>query len=276
MKRENKTKYHVLNLHFIDICNYKCVYCFVPKCRRMLSLEEIKKIVDNAKDYFDSVGIKGRINLVGGEVFLCKYLQDIIDYIYSKDIYVSMVTNGSLLTREFIQLNKDKIDNIGVSVDSLNHETNLEIKRSHNNKTLSEEELLSIFGWIKETNIKLKINICVSKLNVEEDFSEFISKTKVDRLKIFQMLIIDSINKECDNLTINDEEFSSFTNKLLEYNPVIEKSVDMEKSYIMIQSNAEVYYDKNEKPLGVATTNSFIDMLSNVNIDNKAFLSRYE
>ena len=42
-------KPNVVNLHFIDHCNYSCRYCFVKKESKMLSLENIKIIINNIK-----------------------------------------------------------------------------------------------------------------------------------------------------------------------------------------------------------------------------------
>ena len=45
----------------------------------MLSLEKVKLIINNIKRYFEKNHLEGRINLVGGEIFLSPYLQEIID-----------------------------------------------------------------------------------------------------------------------------------------------------------------------------------------------------
>lgn len=195
----------VVNFHFVDYCNYHCCYCFVKKANRMTSFLNIVNIVDNIAEYFKNIKVRGRINLVGGEIFMCSYLQQIIDYIYSKDIDVSIVTNGYLLTKEFIEKNKMKICCIGISIDSLNSETNKLIGRCFNKQTLDENKLIYLCEIIKSNNIKLKINHCLSKFNYAEDISKFIEIIKPDRFKIFQMTVIDSINGKCKNMQLSNK-----------------------------------------------------------------------
>lgn len=45
----------------------------------------------------------------------------------------------------------------------------------------------NICNKIKKSGIKLKINTCLSKLNCNEDFNDFINEVKPDRYKILQM-----------------------------------------------------------------------------------------
>lgn len=184
----------VINFHFTDNCNYHCYHCFVKKNNKEMSLENVKKVVDKIENYFLCENIDGRINLVGGEVFCCHYLQEIIDYINMKHIKVSLVTNGSLMSDDFIVNNHNKLCSIGISVDSLVDKTNIKIGRCCKNITLKKEELIKKCGLIKSSNICLKINLCLSKNNIDEDISGFIEKVKPDRFKIFQMTVIEQIN----------------------------------------------------------------------------------
>lgn len=94
------------NLYFIDKCNYYCRHCFVKKENFELEMGQIIMIINNVKRYFIKNKIKdGRINLAGGEPLMSKNIQEIIDIIFSNNINISLVTNGSLLTKEFIRNN---------------------------------------------------------------------------------------------------------------------------------------------------------------------------
>ena len=233
-------------------------------------------IVDNIHQYFSMKNIDGRINLVGGEIFLCSYLQDIIDYIYSLNIKVSLVTNGSLLTKEFIKKNRMKIETIGISVDSLNEDTNIKIGRCTKSKTLSEEELASICKVIKDNGIKLKINLCVSKLNYEENISDFIRLVKPDRFKILQMTIIEGINNKYKGLEISVDDFNNYCMKYKDLNPVIENNEEMKDSYLMIDSKGDFYCDKEKEPIGNVLNEDFCGIVRKTNINMKNYKKRYE
>ena len=247
-------KPNVVNFHFVDYCNYHCCYCFVKKASRMTSFLNIVNIVDNIAEYFKNLKVRGRINLVGGEIFMCSYLQQIIDYIYSKDIDVSIVTNGYLLTKEFIEKNKMKICCIGISIDSLNKQT------------LDENKLIYLCEIIKSNNIKLKINHCLSK---------FIEIIKPDRFKIFQMTVIDSINGKCKNMQLSNKEFEVCCNKYKYMNPIIEYEEEMKSSYLMIDSNGNFFIDKSVAPIGNAITDNFKKTMTHADIDCVSYNKRY-
>lgn len=95
----------VINIHITNKCNYRCTHCFgkFSKTKKELDFEEACKVIDNIAQYFSKQGIThGRINLAGGEPLLCPFLDDLIKYIYDCGIKVSIITNGSLLTKERI------------------------------------------------------------------------------------------------------------------------------------------------------------------------------
>lgn len=265
----------VVNFHFVDFCNYSCSYCFVKKISRIASFLKIKNIVDNLNCYFKSNNVRGRINLVGGEVFMCNYFQAIIDYIFEKGIDVSLVTNGSLLTKEFIEKNKEKVSSIGISVDSLNEETNIKIGRCCNKKVLSSEKLVDLCRCIKKNQIKLKINHCVSKYNVEENIEAFINEVKPDRFKIFQMTVVDGINENAKKMQITNDEFNCYCNKYLKYNPIIENEQEMKSSYIIIDSDGEVFIDRADLSLGNAMEEDMSSIIEKAHIDEKSYQKRY-
>lgn len=268
-------KPNVINFHFIDYCNYSCKYCFVKKESKMLSLEKVKLIINNIKRYFEKNHLEGRINLVGGEIFLCPYLQEIIDYIYSLNIKISIVTNGSLLTEQFILLNKEKLDTIGISIDSLNNEINLNIGRCCNGKVLEYNKLIRICSLIKENKIKLKINLCISKLNYEDDIISLLEIIKPDRFKILQMTIIQGINNDCKSLCISEKTFLDCIRKYEKFNPIIESSMDLKSSYVMIDSNGELFCNKEENSLGNLLNYELDNLIDISNIDILRFNKRY-
>ena len=269
-------KPNVINFHFIDYCNYHCKYCFVKKENKMLSLDECKQVVDNIQAYFKKECIiNGRINLVGGEIFLAPYLQQLIDYIVLKGIKVSIVTNGALLTEEFIDQNKGKIETIGISVDSLNCFTNIRIGRCCTSKTLTKKRLYEVCTWIKNSGIKLKINHCISKYNVNEDIRSFINDIRPDRFKVFQMTIIEGINEKLKDMQVTEKEFLEAASKYVSIDGIIETEETMKDSYLMVNSKGEFYVDKEKEPIGNLLKARFSDLILVSNLNNDNFALRY-
>lgn len=227
-----------INLHFIDKCNYKCKHCFVKKEQNELSMNEIKMIVDNIAKYFLKYNVKGRINLAGGEPLMSKNISEIINYIYSKNIEVSLITNGHYLTREFILENKDKISCIGISIDSLDYNTNCKIGRCENKVSVNIHNLYEICKLIKSFNVKLKINTCLYKYNVYEDFADFLNIVKPDRYKVLEM----SCPKESklEELRATPEDIQSFLDKHNSYISAFESANEMKDSYVIIDSKGNI------------------------------------
>lgn len=92
------------------------------------------------------------------------YLDKLIKYAYDKNFNISLITNGVLLNKKFIEKNKNYIRMIGISVDSLLEETNIITGRhSEKNIALNKSEYIEKCKYIKDAYIKLKINTLVTK-----------------------------------------------------------------------------------------------------------------
>lgn len=105
-------------------CNLKCITCpreyeFGDKMDKgSIPITELKKIVDQAYPYIDSIGLTGL-----GETMLYKPLVEAVDYIKSKNkgIVISISINAHL--PKSIEVAKQligKIDTIQISIDGLN------------------------------------------------------------------------------------------------------------------------------------------------------------
>ncbi len=272
---------NIINLHITNNCNYNCTYCFGKfAAQEKLTFEQSCKVVDNIKNYFVKNNIiDGRINLAGGEPLLCPYLDELIDYIDKSGIKVSIITNGSLLTKEKIKLWKDKVFCIGLSIDSIAYETNCKIGRCCNNKCLNINHLVRLTQLIHKCNIKLKINVVISKLNIKEDFTEVFKRLKPDKIKFLQMEIVDGVNQNAEIYKVSNKEFNSFCKK---YNNsaikvVKELSGDMENSYLMINLQGEFQTNNSGRyqTYGNCLQQSFDEIIKTAPIDLKKFFSRY-
>lgn len=222
------------NLHFTDFCNFHCKHCFVKKEGKELSLENIKTIIDKIVDYKNTHNEQIRINLAGGEPLLSDNIQAIIDYIYESKLKVSIITNGYYLTKDFIINNKNKLSMIGISVDSINENTNIAIGRCCGNKTLNEDDLTKICTTIKDNGIKLKINNCVTSFTKEEDITSFIKKVKPDKFKVLRAFCDDSHKR----YNISDDEWSIVKEKYID--AFLEDNYYMKNHYIIIDSSGNL------------------------------------
>ena len=271
---------NVVNLHFTDKCNYKCVYCFSKRYNNdELSVQEWFKIIDNVNTYFKVNSIYDkRINLVGGEPLLFDIVYKLVDYIYGLEIKVSIITNGSLLTKKVIDRLSPKVNMIGVSVDSLNTNTNFEIGRNNSGQLMDYNILLDNLSYIKSKKIKLKINTVVSKANYKEDFSNFLETVAPDRYKIIQVYINEGVNSNSKNLVPTELEFRKFSERHKLFKPVVEDNSKMENAYIMVDSQGNLISNIDFKytTIGNLLNESLEDLLPKLNLNNDNFALRYK
>ena len=248
------------NLHFIDHCNFGCKHCFVKKEGKELTFEQIKIIGEKLADYQKKHNVKIRVNLAGGEPLLSKNIQLIIDYLFELGLEISIITNGYYLTEDFIKKNQEKLSMIGISVDSLSHETNIRIGRYFKDKTLSKEELINTCNIIKKYNIQLKINTCVTSINANEDINELISAVNPDRFKLLRAFCDDS-----SEYNISDEQWENAKSKYPSVS-IAEDNDYMAKNYLIIDSECNLSKNNLHIINNSLLDNSLKDCLENLNV----------
>lgn len=274
-------KFHVVNYHITNRCNYHCSYCFGKfDGQKDPSLADAQKIIRNIADYFTQNNIKdGRINFAGGEPTLYEHLDELIDYASSLGLSVSIVTNGSLLTPERIRSWQGKVSCIGISIDSIDDTTNIAIGRCCKNKVVDLPHWAELAKVIHECGIHLKINTVVSSLNLCEDLSALYRVLKPEKIKLFQMHLIDGINNRAEPYRITKGEFEGFCEHLKSFNSVIvaEPCGSMENSYLMINPEGKFQLNNNGvyQTFGDSNTTPLLEILKTVPLDSEKFSSRY-
>jgi radical S-adenosyl methionine domain-containing protein 2 len=273
--------YHVVNYHITNRCNYNCTHCFGKfDGQKDPCLSDAKKIIRNISNYFAENNITdGRINFAGGEPTLYKHLDELIDYASSLGLLVSIVTNGSLLTPERIRSWQGKVSCIGISIDSIDYNTNITIGRYCRNKVIDLHSWIGLAKTIHECNIDLKINTVVSRLNLDENLSELYRALNPTKIKLFQMHLIDGINNRAEPYRITEGEFDSFCEHLKFFDSVIvaEPCGSMENSYLMINPEGKFQINNNGiyKTFGDLSTTPLFEILKISPLDSQKFSSRY-
>ena len=154
-----------VNLHLLEGCNFHCRTCFAHfDSKRLLSVGEWKHIIDNLY----KSGQVNAVNFAGGEPFLYPHLGELVEYAHSLNLKVSIITNGSLVTKAWLDKYAHCVDMIGFSIDSFNRNISITMGRcSHNKQTFGIDEFLNIYPYLLEHNIKIKINslrLLISKI----------------------------------------------------------------------------------------------------------------
>jgi radical S-adenosyl methionine domain-containing protein 2 len=118
-----------VNYFFSRVCNYRCSYCFHTQTNGyMLSESEMKRGLTLLRD----AGMR-KLNFAGGEPFLHAYtrLGPLVEFckIELGLESISIVSNGSRITRDWLQEYGGFVDILAISCDSFTEQTNVDIGR---------------------------------------------------------------------------------------------------------------------------------------------------
>ena len=224
-------------------CNMKCKYCFatfndlrpVFMAKNQLSKEDSLKLIEK----FAEKGFK-KITFVGGEPLLCRWIIDLIKKAKQEGLITCLTTNGSLITDEKLDIFKDYLDWITLSIDSVNSSTLVKIGRAVRKKPVTKERYLEIIEGIKSRNIKFKINTVVSSANYQENIADFINMANPKIWKLLQVLPMKGQNDtSIDDFLINKDQFDGYIKraKKVKKEGIFIKIVDNENmpaSYVLV------------------------------------------
>lgn len=144
-------------------CQCKCEKCSSSKLKGFgpgeLSLDEIKSIAEQAY----SLGVF-QVNFIGGEPLLRKDLTEIIECFKVKETFLSMSTNGVLLTESKVkELKKAGMDYIKISLDS-------PLGSEHDKKRGWPglfETIMKAVEFIKNEGLLCELSTVVTKENIQ-------------------------------------------------------------------------------------------------------------
>lgn len=298
-----KKKKYKINLHILEACNFRCRQCFSKfGTEKLLPVEDWKKIVDNCIAWTDVT----EFNIAGGEPILYPGLAELVKYIRSKGIKVSLITNGSLMDEEWIKNYARLYETIGFSVDSLDDETNKKIGRcDRSGKTIPVGRIVWLCGLIRKyaPGCRIKINTVVSALNKDEIMSGFIDEIAADRWKILRMKPFQYGNFSNLDIQVSDEEFEMFVERNREKSREKDKKEnrkedgvaaeagvetarrevivepDMKASYVLIDSNGCLLDNAVDEMTPIAVCDclreDFAEGLRRLTLDREKYEARY-
>ncbi|GAL74305.1 molybdenum cofactor biosynthesis enzyme [Nonlabens ulvanivorans] len=191
-----------------------------------------------------------KITFAGGEPLLCPWLPELIKEAKQLGLITMVVSNGSRLTEKFLIDNKNYLDWIAVSIDSLDEATNLKIGRAIVGKrTLSKDYYIDLIKRIKHCGYGLKINTVVNAYNYQEDFTDFITSSNPKRWKVLQVLpIIEQNDSKVDEFIISQNQFNDFVNRHDSVDYMIPESNSAIKgSYVMVDPAGRFFDNANGK-----------------------------
>lgn len=265
--------FETVSFHIVKPCNMKCKFCYATfedfKVDKQLSLDEVYDILVK----LTNAGLK-KITFAGGEPLLYKNLPEAIQFAKDIGLTTSIITNGSFLTREWITRLAHDLDWIGISVDSLNPETNQKIGRV--NKI--NPDYYKLVDLIREfPKIKLKINTVVNRYNEGESLQDFILYANPTRWKIFDTLKIDGQNdKQFDEIRSSEKGFAKFIFNHRHHSMVVEDNEAMTGSYLLVDPLGRLFENSSGKHTYSRSllTNDVQDCLQDIKLNREMFIKR--
>ncbi|KAK7965923.1 uncharacterized protein PG986_000200 [Apiospora aurea] len=275
-----------VNYFFTRKCNKECAFCFhTEKTSYVASEEDMQRGLRLLRQS----GMR-KINFAGGEPFLypkklamlCRFCKESLGL-----ESVSIITNGTKVTRDWLQQHGRWVDMVGVSCDSFDERTNLAIGRGTGDNVA---QLFRVRDWCRELGILFKLNTVVCAHNWDEDMADMVARLDPARWKVFQVLYVEGENdaaegdtrlnkrkRNAKKLLISAEQFETFCSKHRHLDCFIpEPNSVMASSYLLLDE----YLCFLDKGSGVEKqSSSILDVgvqkaLSEVYWDQKAFKER--
>lgn len=106
-------------------CNLNCPLCFSTKSNKEMPVARIKNIID------ECVGLQIKtIRFTGGEPLLHKDISEALHYAKSKNLYVMLNTNATILNKDIQKTIRNCVDNILVSFQGFDPNSEKQLTRS--------------------------------------------------------------------------------------------------------------------------------------------------
>jgi len=191
-------------------CNLNCKHCYVhKKIAQDIPLVKIKKLIDTLAN-------KGVIKLVftHGESLIRNDFEDIVEYASQEGFYLTLLSNGTLLTEEkakklaLVGLNK-----VQISLDSLDSCYHNQLRR----RPLAWEKALEGIEICLKTGLKTGINTTVNKHNYLhlEDFVKFAINKKLEEIDL--LMVRPSSEGSPDEYNFNYQEYKEIVQNIWSY-----------------------------------------------------------
>lgn len=204
ISRIGELKY--LKIRLTNHCDCRCDMCtWIKESKKSLALSEIKKIINDA----EKLGVN-MVNLTGGEPTVHPDFKDIIQYLRSKQIEISLATNLSFNKDILDFLISNRIEYIDFSLDFNNPD---EFNKARGKQGLFqriETNLGELNGQLPNLNLHLNFTIRRDNLKQAPDIIDFCRKYKANSIS-FHLVEKSELNyKQIKDILLTKDDLMEF------------------------------------------------------------------
>lgn len=172
-----------VRLAITDRCNLRCQYCMpaqgieIAPRAHLLTFKEVYRIIR----VLTELGVT-KVRLTGGEPFVRKDIIKFLEMLSFNDLLetINITTNGAVIAKHITTLEKmDKIQNINLSIDSLQKEKFFQITRRD-----VFSEVYQTLELLEKSTLNLKLNVVVQAGVNTDEITDFVALTKNKHLAV--------------------------------------------------------------------------------------------
>lgn len=219
--------YFYIQWHITNRCNLRCLHCYQETFEdKGYNWKLLKQVTDNIISTLEKWNRYGVITITGGEPFLKKELFTLIDYLCNSSQIkeVSIITNGFFLKEPQITRllkNKNKIDNIKLSLDGKDNYINNSIRPN------SFDIIVATSNLIKSAGFKATLMFTLLNRN-KGDIIEVINLARqiADSI-IIERFIPQGRGKNIKEEVVGGEELKRIYQQIFEYCDIAYEEEDL-------------------------------------------------
>ena len=222
-----------------SLCNRCCKYCFGPKNYQEIDFESFKLIVSKMSEN----GLK-QIDLTGGEPLLHSEFDNIVRFLYNKNISIYLSTNCDYYSQHS-EIIKDYISIVGIPIDGSHKEIH--------DLTRGEGSFYSVQNTLNDiiqstNNIKIKIGTVVTNKNLSDlkRIEMFLEpyKNKILYWKLYELIAYDRNRNDVQEL-MPAGEWNYVAERLGDLigkdKVIVDTKFKRSNSYFFLKPNADVF-----------------------------------
>ena len=234
INKEIKNKISLMYIIGNNNCNMACKYCFIGKLNNQKPLfmkpEILEIAIQKFAKHIKSKNLKkGIIVFYGAEPLInFSLIKHAVKYIKNNkfNIQISLVTNGTLITKEVGKFIKRNNIGIGISIDGPK-EYNDTMRVTYNDGKGTYDNVMKNIQMFQNEKIPFGLSITLNEyaLNHQEEYLYWLKNINVKEIT-YNLMHYDSINSNWKNYYRKVAKFLFTSNKILKDEGVIEGRIN--------------------------------------------------